>query len=163
MVSSERKQASAGYIIGLFQDIENLTLWGANYINLLSEFMIKSRLDPNIVRDMTDAELEEKIKKESSITELSSPERQNIVNTIQSTRALIFKTYVKFKALEKELEELEAFDKDVDKGYNALVGSAGFNKKKLEEYIILMNRVIITGIVSDALLKSKDIFENLVS
>lgn len=139
----ERTVAGAGYILSFFNDIEQLTTYFANYINVFVELKAK-------YKGVGDNELSDRLVEE---------DRDELVSLVQGMRTWIVRTYVKAKALSSHIasfnvETLEAKYKEVTQKFI-------LNPDDIESYVIEINKAFTEGVLKDLLVQAHDIYARL--
>ena len=149
MAEQEKKLAGASYIISWFSDIENLIWYGSVYQNLMVE------LKQKYVKKFKTTDGKETFDLEK--VNLDEDDESRVMSTTQTLRSMVFKTFVKFKALRPQIKELEAQDTKMTVSYKVLSTLPTPDMSAIEDYIINVNETFVAGVVGELLLKSKDI------
>lgn len=141
----EEKIASASYILTFLSDMEMLLDYVSAFINLLVQFKEK----------YPQQELEK-----GSI-ELEPTDQQTLQNTINALRALIFKTYVRFNALKKEIKEFKTNEKQIKELYTKIIDAPIPLRQDIEAYTIKLNEVFVSSMMSEIISKAREILRGL--
>lgn len=149
MAEQEKKLAGASYIISWFSDIENLIWYGSVYQNLMVE------LKQKYVKKVRTTDGKETFDMEK--VNMDEDDENRVMTTVQTLRSMVFKTYVKFKALRGQIKELGDQDTRITASYKSLSVLPTPDMSAIEDYIINVNEVFVAGVVGELLLKSKDI------
>lgn len=141
-MTDEKLVAGAGYILTLFNDIEQLTSYFANYLN-------------------TFIELKHKYRDVKNLDQLEEGDRSNLISLIQGMRSWVVRTYIKMKALEEQIGEVNTGR--LEESYKEVVSSFVLNPNTVEKYVIEINRAFAKGILRDLLVQAHDLYTRLTS
>ena len=141
-MTDEKLVAGAGYILTLFNDIEQLTSYFANYLN-------------------TFIELKHKYRDVKNLDQLEECDRSNLISLIQGMRSWVVRTYIKMKALEEQIGEVNTGR--LEESYKEVVSSFVLNPNTVEKYVIEINRAFAKGILRDLLVQAHDLYTRLTS
>lgn len=134
----EKEVAAAGYIITFFNDVESLTNWFAYYANLLSN-------------------LKGKYPDEKFLSKIPDDERAAAINTIQSLRFWVNRSYIKFMALREKVPEFQS-NTTIEGLYKEIATAPSPNFEIVQEYTTELNKLFVAGVVASLLVKARDIY-----
>jgi len=146
-MQSQEQIASASYIMTFFNDVEALSWQSANYVNLM--ISTKAKYSTKDLKDDT--------------IELDSEDQSSLVNITQNLRAMIFRTYTKLIALSDSIHLEKELEGEIKKLYEKIIKEVSPSQVDVETFNIKINKVFVSGVMADLLLKSKDIISGLVS
>lgn len=142
----EKKLAGASYILSFYNDIENLTGYAAQYLNIYKS--IKGKYTEETLKDVG----------------MEETDQQNIVTITQAIRACIFRIYIKITSLKEKVNEFGGEDYNKLKAsYGTLIEKDIYERAELEDFIILLNKLFITGVFGELLVTAKDVIDSLVN
>lgn len=135
----EKDVAGASYILTFYNDVQLLNNNYVQYCNLLIELEAKQEVKIGI------------------------EERQVLIQSIQTLRENIQKTYIEYTALISNI----GIDKDVEKDkklyetYKDLITKFIINRDKVGEYVRELNNFLIRNVIRNLLENSKDLITTL--
>ena len=127
--------------------MEALTWQGANYINLLAQ------LKEKYPQKNPDKEVEEE--------GIENQDQMNLIAGVQNIRSMVFRSYVKFTALKKEIDKFKNYEEQIKKTYDNISNNPIPPKEQVEEFIIAMNELFVIGIVGELLGSAGDVLRSL--
>jgi len=141
----EEKIASASYVLTFLNDVELLLSYVANFINLLVQLKQKY---PQEQLEKGDIEIEQ-------------TDQQALLTTVNALRSLVFKTYVRFNALKKEIKEFKTYEKKIKEGYEKIIDAPIPLRQDVEEYTINLNEVFVSSMMSEIISRAREILRGL--
>jgi len=139
----EEKVAGASYLLTFLSDIEYLIAYASSYINLYVQLRNKYN--------------EETLQK----YEMEETDRQNLLEITNQIRSITFKVYVRFNALTKQIKEFKTYKKDINRYYEAIKSSPVPLVKDVENFVIKINEIFVEAIMSELIVKSREILKGL--
>ena len=142
MQSTEKRATAANYVINFYNDILSLNHWYANYENVLLELEQRNK------------------SKQGELHEIATEnEKQTLVQYCETVRYFVTKskiTYITIMgALKKEPDnKIIELQEKIKKQY--IVDRADLN-----EYVIVLNKVLVDNIIQDLLQSSADLLNEL--
>lgn len=136
---ADNNVGAAGYIITFFNDVESLTNSFAEYSNLLGKF---SQKYPN----------------DKQLSKLPEYERNEAIRITYQIKFWLIRSYIKFTSLKSEMKEFDCHSEKIDTLYQELVKTQTPEFDKLQEYVIEINKLFVSGVVSELLKKAYDIY-----
>lgn len=134
---NERKAAGANYIISYFNEVQQLKVLYAQYINFLLEIRTKYE----------------------SLDKLEENEKLQLGQLAQSVRHLVHLTYISYVSI-FSIGKLK-INKDITDLYNKISITYIINTKELEQYVTEINKSLVLDIIKDLLSSSQDIVSDL--
>lgn len=138
----ESRLASSSFIMSFFQDMEALKNAFANYCNALAEARFKYGDDFS--------------------KKATEEEKKNLISFINFLRFYVIRTYLNYNSLEEELKE---FKKDLPKITELYehISVDGIPKiTQCTEYVLLLNKTFVKGVIADLLVKAQDVYAGYV-
>jgi len=142
----ESRVAGAGFILVFFEDVENLNDAFSTYVNTILELKKKYGLD----------------KEDIDQIELSDEDRMALISIRQQLRNFIIRTYMKYLAVKQKVPDIDVDDKILSSVYDKITQDVVLSEKKVEKYIIEINKVFTSAILSDLLTEAKDIYHQFM-
>jgi len=128
-------------------DVEQLTWTGASYINLLAQ--LRERYPQTDLEKQTE---------ESGIDDI---DQQNLAIGVQQIKGFVFRTYVKFNALSKQIKDFESYKDGIKTKYEEISKGVIPTKESVENFIVSMNELFVTGVIGELLGSSGDVLRSL--
>jgi hypothetical protein len=136
----EERTTAASYIITFFQEVGNLTSQFAAYQNLMLE-------------------LKESYKTDEAMGKMEESDRNQIKLSTQNVRFYALKCYTMYEALIEGAKKSK--DQKVKQSYENIKRQFIINTDELEEYVMLMNKVLATEIMQGLLETSQSIMDDI--
>lgn len=136
---NERKSAGANYIISYFNEVQQLKVIYAQYINFLLELKTKYHNE--------------------NLDKLEEIERGQLSQLAQGVRHLVHLTYISYASI-FSIDKLKV-DKKIAELYYKIANTYIINTKELEQYVTEINRSLVLDIVKDLLTSSQDVVNDL--
>lgn len=151
MVSDEDIAASS-YILSFYNDIENLTNSYAGYLNVLvrikDRYKLEKEIDPKAV--------------EKKIIKLEPEDEQALLEVAEGIRVWIARSYIKMETLQDKIPEMKKGIKDIKELYEKAISSSVIKKEVVENFVLKINKVFVSGVLTDLLIKSKDVYKEFL-
>jgi len=141
-VKGGETQATAGYILGLYQSIETLNDVIADYIDLVVSMNAKYG--------------------ENSEAKMTDKEKEALRNIVYLIRRAVFKIDIKLRALASKIESIK-IPKKLENLTKKLIEAPVYDFKDLQDYALEVNRIFVEGIGYDVLEKLGDIYQTYMS
>lgn len=141
----ESKAASAGYVLSFFSELEALSMNLAAYITALAK--MKKKYPEGTIN--ADTQLE--------------PGDEWIVQTIDSVKMSVIRTYVKFQALQEKVKEFKAKAKEIRATYDRIKEEPVPTVDDIESFTLELNRLFVEGVVSELLTTARAVYAQMVS
>jgi len=127
---SEKKAVGISYLYSFYMEVQNLINNYAQYLNLMIEIESKYPSAQELQK--------------------ADEEHKNIVNQwLQNVRIYISTTYIKYKTLSSVLKLKD--NPELDKKHKEILSKFVIDRNILEQYVIEMNKILITDIIQDLL------------
>ncbi len=144
----EEKVAGASYLLTFLSDIEFLIAYASSYINLYVHLKNKYT--------------EESLQK----YDIEDSEKKSLMETINQLRSIIFKVYVRFNALTKQIKEFKTYKKEIKKYYEKIIPKDKSDSfvplvEDVENFVIKINEIFVEAIMSELIVKSREILKGL--
>lgn len=137
---TQKKEASASYIIVFYNEIIQLGMLYAQYLNYL-------------------VELEYKYK--GFDLKLMPEEEMKLLNiALQTVRGSAIKTYTQYTVL-KEYVKNKSNDDVINKSYEKIKNNFIIDRKDLETFVTEINKFLVNNVIDQLLKDSKDILEEI--
>lgn len=144
-MSKEEDLAGTGYILKFYQDLELLSDWYAEFTNtkvLMENKVTKEELLKGNYEGLTDEEV------------------VALKTAANTTRHYIIRTYIKTQALNEKITQFKTSDK-LKPAYDKCKNTAIMDLSLIEDYIIELNRLFITGMLESLLVTARDLYAEL--
>ena len=135
----ERKTAAASYILNFYQEISNLTHNYSTYHNLLIEIRNKY--------------------KDLDLNKLSPDERNALMQTAQSVRYYAHECFIMYQTLLPPLKIKK--DENIQGYYDQIKKDYIIKIEDLEQYVIILNSVLINNIIKELIDTSQYLIEGI--
>lgn len=139
----EEKVAGASYLLTFLTDIEYLIAYASNYINLYVQ--LKNKYDENTLQK----------------DDIDENDKKNLIDITNSLRSITFKVFIRFNALTKEIKEFKRYKTEIKKYYEAIKSSPVPLIKDIENFVIKINEIFVEAIMSELIVKSREILKGL--
>ena len=136
-VEEQEKTTGASYIINFYNEVALLTHNYAEYLNLIEEIEYKYK----------------------DIAKISENERSLLQTAVKSLKYYINKTFVMYKCIIETSKQTE--DKKVNALRNKIKENFIIERVVLEEYVILLNTLLIQKVMKNLLETSQEIVESI--
>ncbi len=136
-------QATAGYIITLYREVENLTQLVADYIDFYVQLDSKYG--------------------SASEAKMTEEEQKTLRTLVYAIRSSIFNVHVKMKALASKIDAFDKATKKLSSTVQKLLKEPVFEIRELQKYVEDVNAYFVEGVSYDVLEKLSDIYSSFVS
>ncbi|QGH73144.1 MAG: hypothetical protein [Siphoviridae sp. ctjeG17] len=141
MKVDERRATGAFYTLQFYEDVQLLTHNYSLYINLLLQ-------------------IETIYGKESEkIAKMPEETREQLSNLTQQIRHYANVVYVKYRGL--LISASDPKEADVKKYYEEIKNNYVFERKNVEEYVVLVNAYLVSQVMKDLLTSSQQIYSEI--
>jgi hypothetical protein len=148
---SEEDIAGSSYILSFMNDIENLTNSYAGYLNVLVRIQDRYHMkDPN------------KKKEATGENNLEQEDEDAILAVAETLRVWITRCYVKASTLQDKIPEMKKGLGDIKGLYEKAISSSVIEKEVAENFVLMINKMFVGGILKSLLLKSQDIYREVL-
>lgn len=139
----ESKQAGASYVLGFYNNVNQLNDFYARYINVLAE--LKGQIPKN--KEQQEAGL---------ISYLDEAQKLELKTALQYLRYAATQTYTNYLTINMSLpvrQEIELDDKKVNLSslYNSIKDEYVIKQEVAEKYVLSMNTFLMKGIIKQLL------------
>lgn len=139
----EKKTAGASYIFTFYKGVQTLTHNYAVYINFIAQLELKySKEEIDLLN-----------------TVISEEEKAQLNQMLVELRYSIIVNSVYYDSISKVVKGVK--DKDVEEAYNEVKKGYVIKRDKLENYVLLMNKVLLNGVVKTLLETSQQIIDSV--
>jgi hypothetical protein len=150
---SEEDIAGSSYILSFMNDIENLTNSYAGYLNVLVRIKDRYGLDN---KD------KEKKKESDSEHKLEGEDENALLSVAETLRVWIARCYVKASTLQDKIPEMKKGIGDIKSLYEKAISSSVIEKEVAESFVLQINKMFVGGVLKSLLLKSQDIYREVL-
>lgn len=135
----EKKIAAAQYIITFYNEIKQLTMQEAYYINLMLEYETKY--------------------KTLDMEKITDEERKVIIAASQQVRLAVNTTYMSYYSLQEKLKL--PLNKEMEALYNSINKTLIIKRDELNEFSKKINRMLVTEIIQTLLDTSQNYLQKI--
>lgn len=132
----EKKSAAASYILNFYREVLTLTSYHSQYLNLLLE-------------------IESKYKE---IEKASEAEKLNIQQAIQNVRYYCTQVYIQYRSIANAIKLKE--NEKIEEIYTKLKTNYVLQRQDVEDYVILLNNLLVEEVIQDLLQSSEQIVKH---
>lgn len=147
---TEGEIAGASYVMNFLDDVENLTNTYATYLNVMVR-----------VKDKYGLGKKEEGEKKKQIR-LEPEDEQAILEVNEAMRVWIARCYIKASTLQKKIDKMKDGVKNLKKSYESAISSSTIEKEIAESFVMEINSLFMEGILTELLVRSQDIYRDVL-
>jgi hypothetical protein len=151
---TEEEIAASSYIISFYNDIENLTNSYAGYLNVLVRIQDRYGL-----KEKADSKPDAK---DHSLKKLEPEDERALLEVAEGIRVWIARCFVKLSTLQDKIPEMKKNAPEIKTLYEKAISSSVISKEIAEAFVLQINKVFVSGVLKDLLVKSKDIYKEFL-
>lgn len=136
----EVKTAASSYILNFYQEVSQLTDYYSYYLNLLIELESKQGKD---------------------LTKMEEQDKEAMRNAVQTCRLLSHKCYIHYLSITEGVKDLKRDTKIIEM-YKKINDKFIVPRETLEEFVILLNSVLVKSIMRSLLESSQAIVDTVL-
>lgn len=147
---TEEELAGASYVMSFLNDVENLTNAYAGYLNILVRIQDKYGMkDP------------EDPKKRKPALKIDQDDENALLSIAEGMRMWIARCYVKARTLEVKIPAMKSGER-LKALYEQAISTSVITKETAEGFVMEVNSLFVEGILQDLLLKSQDVYKEVL-
>jgi len=135
----EKKTVGASYLISFYTEVQTLTHYHSQYINLMLE-------------------LESKYK---DVNKYTDAEKTLVNNACQACRQSATKCFIQFISISKQLKSKVADVTEIGTAYNKIKNEFVIHRQDLENFVIKLNEVLVSDIIQELMVTSQNLVNDI--